>query len=82
MHRDLRDQCVSRYFHVLNDENHRHHALYRSSPEERGLAHSVEVTIEHYRDWVEGWLQVIEAKPTGSSRCATRVFTQPRARPR
>jgi hypothetical protein len=63
MHRDLRDQCVSRYFHALKDPEHQHHDLYESSSKEEGLAHSVEVTIEHYRDWVSGWLPVIEAEP-------------------
>jgi hypothetical protein len=64
MHRDLRDQCVSRYFHALTDPGHRHHALYRSESKEEGLAHSVEITIEHYAAWVDGWLRVIEAGPS------------------
>lgn len=63
MYRDLRDQCVSRYFHVLYDPTHRHHTRYREASQEAGLAHCIEVTIEEYLPWVQGWLPYIAACP-------------------
>ncbi len=56
MYRDLRAQCVSRYFHVLNDPRHRHHRYYRSVSKEAGISHCVEVTLKEYVPWVNGWL--------------------------
>lgn len=63
MYRDLRDQCVSRYFHVLCDPTHRHHRYYREASRDAGLAHSIEVTIEEYLPWVQGWLPYVAAFP-------------------
>lgn len=63
MHRDLRDQCVSRYFHVLCDPAHRHHQYYRTLSQEDGLSHCIEVTIEEYMPWVQGWRPCLAAHP-------------------
>jgi hypothetical protein len=63
MYRDLRDHCVSRYFHILCDPSHRHHRLYKEVSEEEGLSHSIEITLEHYVPWVEGWLPLIARYP-------------------
>lgn len=54
--RDLRDQTVSRYFHVLADDTHQDHRLYHALSREEGLTHSVRVTIEEYGPWVRDWL--------------------------
>ena len=53
--RDLRDQCVSRYFHVLADPWHRHHDHYSNGPKHDALTHSVSVTLDEYLPWVVGW---------------------------
>ncbi|MEA2493347.1 MAG: hypothetical protein QOJ29_1258 [Thermoleophilaceae bacterium] len=57
MHRDLRDQCVSRYYHVLQDPTHRHHELYEQLPKDEGMLHSIDATLEIYVPWVEGWVE-------------------------
>lgn len=63
MHRDLRDQCLSRYFHVLYDPSHRHHQLYNKVSKEEGLSIAIEVTLEHYLPWVQGWLPLLAGHP-------------------
>jgi hypothetical protein len=61
MHRDLRDVVVSRYFHVLADQAHRHHVLYESTSVDEGLRHSIEVVADDYGSWVRGWRVVCAA---------------------
>lgn len=61
MYRDPRDQCVSRYFHVLNEPRHRHHRYYRTTSREAGMAHCVDVTLEQYVPWVNDWLSYATA---------------------
>lgn len=63
MHRDLRDQAVSRYFHVKQELGHPDYALYNAVPEAEGLLHSIDVATSEYRDWIEGWLPVFEREP-------------------
>ncbi len=63
MYRDLRDQCVSRYYHVLNDPTHRHHAQYNSSPQDEAMMHNIHLTIEYYLPWVENWRSVMAKQP-------------------
>lgn len=63
MYRDLRDQCVSRYFHVLNEASHRHHALYKKLSNEEGLSHCIEVILEDSVPWVRDWLKAVKQDP-------------------
>ncbi|MEW6113609.1 MAG: sulfotransferase domain-containing protein [Thermodesulfobacteriota bacterium] len=63
MFRDLRDQCISRYYHVLNEAAHRHHKYYVSSPQLEGISHCIEVVLEHYVPWIRDWLPIIAAHP-------------------
>src|SRR5579872_1638956 len=63
MHRDLRDQAVSRYFHVKVDPEHRHFELYNTASEAEGLRHAIEHSTGEYREWIEQWLPVLEAQP-------------------
>jgi len=60
MVRDLRDQCVSRFYHVLNDPAHRHHKLYSLSERSDAFSHCVKITIDEYLIWVDDWLKVAE----------------------
>jgi len=60
MVRDLRDQCVSRYFHVLNQPSHRHHKLYSTSPRYEAFSHCLDVTVSEYAEWVRNWLSVLK----------------------
>jgi sulfotransferase 6B1 len=64
MYRDLRDQCVSRYFHVLNDPAHRHHAQYNSASRDEGLTHSLNITLDYYMRWVEDWRAIMLEQQT------------------
>jgi hypothetical protein len=63
MYRDLRDQCISRYFHVLNEPAHRHHKYYTESSKETGLSHAIEITLEEYLPWIQGWLPILAKYP-------------------
>lgn len=63
MYRDLRDMCVSRYFHVKAEQEHRHHDMYVNGSPEEGMAHSIEVTREYYFQWMAGWWQQIAREP-------------------
>ena len=58
--RDLRDQCVSRFYHVLNDPAHRHHKLYSLSERSAAFSHCVKITIDEYLIWVDDWLKAAE----------------------
>lgn len=58
MVRDLRDQCVSRFHHVLTDPNHRHHSFYTSGNRAEAFSHCVEVTVSYYADWCREWVRV------------------------
>jgi len=63
MYRDFRDECISRYFVVLNDSRHRHHRYYNSVPKPVGLAHCIEVTLEEFVPWVREWLPIVQSCP-------------------
>jgi hypothetical protein len=63
MIRDLRDMCISRYFHVRNEKVHRHHELYNMESEEAGLMHSIGVIGEEYVSWVSDWVKVCRDNP-------------------
>jgi hypothetical protein len=58
LHRDLRDQCVSRMYHVLADPFHRHNGLYTELPPEEALSHSIALTLDEYVPWVAGWREL------------------------
>jgi len=58
LHRDLRDHCVSRMYHVLADPYHRHNALYTELPRHEALSHSIAVTLDEYVPWVAGWREL------------------------
>lgn len=60
MVRDLRDQCVSRFFHVLNDPAHLHHKLYSLGERSDAFSHCVKNTIDEYLPWVDDWLRAAE----------------------
>lgn len=63
MFRDLRDQCVSNYFHVMADPTHRRHDRYLAMSKDDGLRDTAEITLTEYRDWITGWLPLPESKP-------------------
>ena len=63
MVRDLRDQCVSRFYHVLNDPEHRHHKLYSQSERSEAFSHCLKITIDEYLIWVDDWLKAAENDP-------------------
>lgn len=61
--RDLRDMCVSNYFHVLSEPAHPNHALYTKLSREDGLMHRINVTGEEYVPWVRDWLTCARSNP-------------------
>ncbi len=63
MIRDLRDMCVSRYFHIKHEKAHRHFDLYNRESEEEGLAHCIEVIEDEYIAWVRDWVQAYKHHP-------------------
>ena len=63
MYRDLRDMTVSRYFHVLNDESHRHHQLYQHMSQEDGILHAINIVRQAFVSWVKDWHEVALAHP-------------------
>ena len=63
MYRDPRDQCVSRYFHVLAEPNHRHHQFYNEVSKEESLMHCLEITVEESIPWIRDWLSTIMQHP-------------------
>ncbi|WP_321491590.1 sulfotransferase domain-containing protein [uncultured Desulfobacter sp.] len=62
MIRDLRDMCISRYFHVKNEHTHRHSLLYNQMSEEDGIMHCIGILEEEYVPWVKNWAEVIRKK--------------------
>ncbi len=63
MYRDLRDMTVSRYFHVLNEESHRHHHLYQEMSQEDGILHSMNIVRHDFVSWVKDWHEMALAHP-------------------
>jgi adenylylsulfate kinase len=63
MYRDLRDMCLSRYYHVINEETHRHHQLYKSLPKEEALVHSINIIRTEYVKWVKDWHTIAQTYP-------------------
>ena len=56
MVRDLRDQCVSRFYHVLNDPAHRHHNYYKNGERAEVFSHCLDIAVHEYAGWIRGWL--------------------------
>ena len=63
MWRDLRDQTVSRYYHVLNDPWHPSHERYRTISREHGVNDSVQVVLDQYTSWIQEWRDAIAQDP-------------------
>ena len=55
IYRDLRDITVSRYFHVRNENSHRHHRLYHGLTRDEALFHCINIVQKEYAPWIEGW---------------------------
>ena len=60
MVRDLRDQCVSRFHHVLNEPSHRHHEFYKNGLREEAFSHCVSIALDEYLLWIDDWLEVAQ----------------------
>lgn len=60
MYRDLRDMCISRYYHIINEELHRHHYLYKSLPKEEGITHSINIVRMEYVKWMRDWHRIAQ----------------------
>lgn len=61
MVRDLRDQCVSRFYHVLDEPSHRHYEFYKHGDRSAAFAHCVDECITYYANWIRDWLRVIDS---------------------
>lgn len=62
-YRDIRDQLVSRFHHILVDPNALHHDLYNKLPRNEAFSHSIDYIIDLHRDWIDDWLKIAETKP-------------------
>lgn len=56
--RDLRDQCVSRYYHVLNSPTHRHNDFYVNGDKAEAFTHCVGICVTEYANWIRDWVKV------------------------
>lgn len=63
MIRDLRDMCVSAYFHVRHQPGHADFERYNRLPKDEGLMHRIGVTAEWYVPWIRDALNVAAADP-------------------
>jgi hypothetical protein len=61
MVRDIRDQCVSRFYHVLNEPGHPHHDLYLNGDRAEAFSHCVSVSATEYAQWIRDWISVINS---------------------
>ena len=62
-YRDIRDQLVSRFHHILVDPNSLHHELYNELPRDEAFSYSIKYAIDLYRDWIDDWLKITEKEP-------------------
>lgn len=60
MVRDLRDQCVSHFYHILSYPGHPHHEFYRKWDRSRAFTHCVMFSVTEYAEWIRGWLRVLQ----------------------
>lgn len=63
MYRDLRDMCISRYYHVKSEQGHRHFTLYNELTQDEGIMHCIGVVEDLYVDWVRDWLRIAQEHP-------------------
>lgn len=63
MTRDLRDMCISRYYHVINEKEHRHHDLYTKNTLDDSLMHCIDTIGDEYVPWVRDWERVAREYP-------------------
>lgn len=62
--RDIRDALISRYYHIMSDPRHRHHAMLRNLPEIDGIKRSFfgerpgtgDDAIEYFSRWILDWV--------------------------
>lgn len=59
MVRDLRDQCVSQFYHVLSDPTHPNHDFYKIADCSTAFSHCLDVSLNEYAEWIRGWLREI-----------------------
>ena len=55
-YRDLRDMCVSRYFHIKVDPRHPDYRAYNDLSLEDGISRSIDAVGGYYVSWVKDWL--------------------------
>lgn len=63
LHRDLRDICVSRYFHVLNQPSHRHHELYKRIGKDAAIFHCINILRGSFFTWANDWQRAARENP-------------------
>jgi hypothetical protein len=63
MIRDLRDMCISAYFHVRHQPDHADFERYNRLSEAEGLMHRIGITAESYIPWIRDALHVAKNDP-------------------
>jgi putative transferase (TIGR04331 family) len=59
MVRDLRDQCVSHFHHVLEDPKHKYHDLYKRMEPEEAFSQFLSNNLIGYATWIRNWQAVV-----------------------
>lgn len=83
MYRDPRDIIVSNYYYVLKNNPWRRgdseYADYAAMSKQEGLSHSMELILDDYCAWVEGWMNTAKSHP--EIQCLFVRYEDLRARP-
>lgn len=57
-YRDLRDVCVSRYFHFQSNPHNAFYPLYQELSKEEALQHTAGIIRKEFVPWIKGWRDV------------------------
>lgn len=54
-YRDLRDVCISRYFHYRSAPETHYYPLYQSLPQNEAIDHTIEIMRTQFMPWIKEW---------------------------
>jgi len=62
-YRDLRDVCISRYFHYRSAPENHYYPLYHSLPQAEAIDHAIEIMRTQFMPWIQGWREAAGRMP-------------------
>lgn len=62
-YRDLRDVCVSRYFHYKSAPDNHYYPLYQRLPQQEAFDHTIEIMRTQFLPWIQGWREAARRMP-------------------